>query len=192
MATAVGPNTKGSTDNPSDCRSSQTSPDPSQLSLDALDTGPWCGRVRSPLCGSYGGRIRRMRSPMRLCRWNGGRTSKRHGDGYRQRGSRCASRQPGVRQHQSALRGFQYQGNQRPTGRADRSRSIPDAGRSGPGGTGSAQSAVLTAAAQVQKANSDLSGTMASEKSAESVMAKDRANALNAQEPMGKARHPIQ
>jgi len=44
----------------------------------------------------------------------------------------------------------------------------------------SAQSAVLTAGAQVQKANSDLSGTFASEKSADSVMARDRANALNA------------
>ena len=45
---------------------------------------------------------------------------------------------------------------------------------------GSAQSAVLTAGAQVQKANSDLSGTVASEKSAEAVIAKDRATALNA------------
>jgi HlyD family secretion protein len=45
---------------------------------------------------------------------------------------------------------------------------------------GSAQSAVLTAGAQVQKATSDLSVTVASEKSANSVMAKDRANALNA------------
>ncbi len=45
---------------------------------------------------------------------------------------------------------------------------------------GSAQSAVLTAGAQVQKATSDLSGTVASEKSAESVIAKDRASALNA------------
>jgi len=45
---------------------------------------------------------------------------------------------------------------------------------------GSAQSAVLTAGAQVQKANSDLAGTVASEKSANSVMAKDRALALNA------------
>lgn len=45
---------------------------------------------------------------------------------------------------------------------------------------GSAQSAVLTAGAQVQKATSDLSGTVASEKSAESVIAKDRATALNA------------
>ena len=45
---------------------------------------------------------------------------------------------------------------------------------------GSAQSAVMAAAAQVQKANSDLSGTVASEKSAESALAKDRATALNA------------
>jgi HlyD family secretion protein len=45
---------------------------------------------------------------------------------------------------------------------------------------GAAQSAVLTAGAQVQKANSDLAGTVASEKSANSVMAKDRALALNA------------
>jgi HlyD family secretion protein len=44
----------------------------------------------------------------------------------------------------------------------------------------SVQSAVLTAGAQVQKAQADSSGTIASEKSAESVMAKDRANALNA------------
>ena len=44
----------------------------------------------------------------------------------------------------------------------------------------SAQSAVLSAGAQVQKATSDLSGTVASEKSAESVIAKDRAAALNA------------
>ena len=42
------------------------------------------------------------------------------------------------------------------------------------------QSAVLTAGAQVQKSNSDLSGTVANEKSAESVIAKDRATALNA------------
>jgi HlyD family secretion protein len=45
---------------------------------------------------------------------------------------------------------------------------------------GSAQSAVLTAGAQVQKATSDLSGTVAGEKSANSVLAKDRATALNA------------
>src|SRR5450756_973983 len=45
---------------------------------------------------------------------------------------------------------------------------------------GSAQSAVKTAGAQVQKATSDLAGTVAGEKSAESVLAKDRANALNA------------
>jgi HlyD family secretion protein len=44
----------------------------------------------------------------------------------------------------------------------------------------SAQSAVVTAGAQVVKANSDLSGTMAGEKSAESIAAKDRANAVNA------------
>ena len=45
---------------------------------------------------------------------------------------------------------------------------------------GSAQSAVVAAGAQVQKANSDLSGSVASEKSAESALAKDRAAALNA------------
>ena len=45
---------------------------------------------------------------------------------------------------------------------------------------GSAQSAVIAAGTQVQKANSDLSGTVASEKSAEAVIAKDRATALNA------------
>ena len=45
---------------------------------------------------------------------------------------------------------------------------------------GSAQSAVVAAGAQVLKANSDLSGTVASEKSAESALAKDRATALNA------------
>jgi HlyD family secretion protein len=44
----------------------------------------------------------------------------------------------------------------------------------------SVHSAALTASAQVQKANSDVAGTMASEKSLESVLAKDRANALNA------------
>jgi HlyD family secretion protein len=44
----------------------------------------------------------------------------------------------------------------------------------------SAVSAVSTAAAQVQKANSDLSGTMAGARSATSVLAKDRAVALNA------------
>ena len=42
------------------------------------------------------------------------------------------------------------------------------------------RSAVITAEAQVQKANADLSGAMASEKGVESVLAKDRANALNA------------
>jgi HlyD family secretion protein len=44
----------------------------------------------------------------------------------------------------------------------------------------SVHSAVVTAEAQVQKANADLSGTIASEKGVESVLAKDRANALNA------------
>jgi HlyD family secretion protein len=44
----------------------------------------------------------------------------------------------------------------------------------------SAHSAVVTAGAQVVKASSDLSGTMANEKSVESAAAKDRANALNA------------
>ena len=50
----------------------------------------------------------------------------------------------------------------------------------------SAQSAVLTAGAQVQKATSDLSGTLASEKSAEAVIAKDRATALNATNQWGR------
>jgi HlyD family secretion protein len=44
----------------------------------------------------------------------------------------------------------------------------------------SMHSATLTASAQVQKANSDLAGTRASEKAAESVLAKDEANAVNA------------
>jgi HlyD family secretion protein len=44
----------------------------------------------------------------------------------------------------------------------------------------SAHSGALTASAQVQKAKSDLAGTMASEKAVESVLAKDQANALNA------------
>jgi HlyD family secretion protein len=50
----------------------------------------------------------------------------------------------------------------------------------------SAQSAVATAAAQVQKANSDLSGTIAGGRSAASVMAKDRAVAVNAQAQFGR------
>jgi HlyD family secretion protein len=50
----------------------------------------------------------------------------------------------------------------------------------------SAQSAVLTAGAQVQKATSDLSGTVANEKSAESVIARDRATALNARNQWGR------
>src|SRR3984893_12820755 len=44
----------------------------------------------------------------------------------------------------------------------------------------SLHSGTLTASAQVQKAQSDLAGTMASEKAVESVLAKDQANALNA------------
>jgi HlyD family secretion protein len=44
----------------------------------------------------------------------------------------------------------------------------------------SVHSAALTAEAQIQKAIADLSGTLASEKGAESLLAKDRANALNA------------
>lgn len=50
----------------------------------------------------------------------------------------------------------------------------------------SALSAVATAAAQVQKANSDLSGTMAGARSAASVMAKDSAVAVNAQAQYGR------
>jgi HlyD family secretion protein len=44
----------------------------------------------------------------------------------------------------------------------------------------SVHAGTLTASAQVQKAKSDLAGTMASEKAVESVLAKDQANALNA------------
>ncbi len=44
----------------------------------------------------------------------------------------------------------------------------------------SVHSAALTAAAQLQKAQSDLAGTMASEKGVESVLARDQANTLNA------------
>src|SRR5579862_1373239 len=44
----------------------------------------------------------------------------------------------------------------------------------------SMHSATLTASAQVQKATSDLAGTKAGERTAESVMAKDQANAVNA------------
>ncbi len=45
---------------------------------------------------------------------------------------------------------------------------------------GSVHSAAITAAAQVQKANADVSGTVANEESVESILAKDQANALNA------------
>ena len=45
---------------------------------------------------------------------------------------------------------------------------------------GSAHSAVIMSGAQVVKAKADLAGTVANEKSSESVLAKDRANALNA------------
>jgi HlyD family secretion protein len=44
----------------------------------------------------------------------------------------------------------------------------------------SVHSGVLTARAQGQKAQSDLAGTMASEKGVESILAKDQANAVNA------------
>lgn len=44
----------------------------------------------------------------------------------------------------------------------------------------SAQSAVLTSVAQVQKSQSDLTGTVASEKAVEALLAKDKATALNA------------
>ena len=44
----------------------------------------------------------------------------------------------------------------------------------------SVHSAVLTSAAQVAKANADVTGTIANEKGVESALAKDRANALNA------------
>jgi HlyD family secretion protein len=45
---------------------------------------------------------------------------------------------------------------------------------------GAVHSAVLTSGAQVQKARADFSGAVANEKSVESIMAKDRANGLNA------------
>ncbi|MGB9103517.1 MAG: efflux RND transporter periplasmic adaptor subunit, partial [Terriglobales bacterium] len=45
---------------------------------------------------------------------------------------------------------------------------------------GSAHSAVITAGAQVVKAKADLAGTIANQKGVEAVLAKDRANALNA------------
>src|ERR1700674_397174 len=44
----------------------------------------------------------------------------------------------------------------------------------------SVHAGTLTASAQVQKAQSDLAATMASEKAVESVLAKDQANAVNA------------
>src|ERR1700694_4368113 len=44
----------------------------------------------------------------------------------------------------------------------------------------SVHSGTLTASAEVQKAKSDLAGTMASEKAVEAVLAKDQANALKA------------
>jgi HlyD family secretion protein len=50
----------------------------------------------------------------------------------------------------------------------------------------SAQSAVAAAVAQVQKANSDLSGTMAASRTADAVMAKDSATAVNAQAQFGR------
>lgn len=50
----------------------------------------------------------------------------------------------------------------------------------------SAGSAVATAVAQVQKANSDLSGTMAAARTADAVLAKDRATAVNAQAQFGR------
>ncbi len=46
---------------------------------------------------------------------------------------------------------------------------------------GSSQATVVTAQAQVQKARSDLAGAVAGQKSAEAILAKDRANELNAQ-----------
>src|ERR1019366_5300572 len=50
----------------------------------------------------------------------------------------------------------------------------------------SAVSAVATAVAQVQKANADLSGTVAAARSADSIAAKDRATAVNAQAQYGR------
>ncbi len=50
----------------------------------------------------------------------------------------------------------------------------------------SAQSAVATATAQVQKANSDLTGAMAGARSMASLMAKDRATAVNAKAQYGR------
>jgi HlyD family secretion protein len=52
---------------------------------------------------------------------------------------------------------------------------------------GSVHSAVLTAGAQVVKANADLSGAIASEKGVESIAAKDRANELNAKGQLQRA-----
>jgi HlyD family secretion protein len=52
---------------------------------------------------------------------------------------------------------------------------------------GAAHSAVLTAQAQAQKTNADLAGTNASEKSTESVAAKDRANAASAKAQSDRA-----
>jgi HlyD family secretion protein len=52
---------------------------------------------------------------------------------------------------------------------------------------GSAHSAAITLGAQVVKANSDLSGTIANEKSAESVAAKDLANEANAKSQWQRA-----
>jgi len=52
---------------------------------------------------------------------------------------------------------------------------------------GSMQSAVLTAGAEVVKANADLSGTIASEKSVESIAAKNTANELNAKAQLQRA-----
>lgn len=52
---------------------------------------------------------------------------------------------------------------------------------------GAARSAVLAAQALVQKTNSDLSGSIANEKSAESLVAKDVANEVNAKGQMARA-----
>jgi HlyD family secretion protein len=52
---------------------------------------------------------------------------------------------------------------------------------------GAAHSAVLAARALVQKTNSDLSGSIANEKSAESVAAKDLANEVNAKGQLARA-----
>ena len=150
----------------------------------ALAIGSICRGSAVAWWNRGGNGIRRTQAPTRQCRCNADwykRASRRTGHACVVRSGRRTGRQSSSGNIKALYADFNTKVTKgQLVGLIDPELFQTQVDQAQAGFLGSAQSAVIAAGTQVQKANSDLSGTVAGEKSAEAVIAKDRATALNA------------